>query len=111
MKPRGGPPLWLMNSRGGPPFLGCMLMNSRGGPPILRGGPPLGTISMDQAVYLLKIRPIFVGSFHNFGRSDFSGKMLISNRCIGGLMPNLIKKSLTVSTVHTQYTFTLCTCI
>ena len=25
---------------------GCMLMNSRGGPPILRGGPPLGTISM-----------------------------------------------------------------
>ena len=36
MKPRGGPPLWLMNSRGGPP--------------ILRGGPPLGTISMDQTV-------------------------------------------------------------
>ena len=50
MKPRGGPPLWLMNSRGGPPFLGCILMNSRGGPPILRGGPPLGTISMDQTV-------------------------------------------------------------
>ena len=50
MKSRGGPPLLLMNSRGGPPFLGCMLMNSRGGPPILRGGPPLGTISMDQAV-------------------------------------------------------------
>ena len=25
-------------------------MNSRGGPPILRGGPPLGTISMDQTV-------------------------------------------------------------
>jgi hypothetical protein len=23
----------LMNSRGGPPFGGCMLMNSRGGPP------------------------------------------------------------------------------
>ena len=39
-----------MNSRGGPPFWGCMLMNSRGGPPILRGGPPLGTISMDQTV-------------------------------------------------------------
>ena len=50
MKPRGGPPLWLMNSRGGPPFLGCMLMDSRGGPPILRGGPPLGTISMDHTV-------------------------------------------------------------
>ena len=43
-------PLWLMNSRGGPPFLGCMLMNSRGGPPILRGAPPQGTISMDQKV-------------------------------------------------------------
>ena len=27
-----------------------MLMNSRGGPPILEGGPPLGTISMDQTV-------------------------------------------------------------
>ena len=50
MKTRGGPPLWLMNSRGGPPFLGCMLMNSRGGLPILRGGPPLETISMDQTV-------------------------------------------------------------
>jgi hypothetical protein len=35
---------------GGAPFLGCMLMNSRGGPPILRGGPPLGTISMDHTV-------------------------------------------------------------
>ena len=42
-----------MNSRGGPPIWGCMLMNSRGGPPILRGGPPLGTISMDQAVALI----------------------------------------------------------
>jgi hypothetical protein len=40
----------LMNSRGGPPFLGCMLMNSRSGPPILRGDPPLGTISMDHTV-------------------------------------------------------------
>ena len=28
-----------------------MLMNSRGGPPILRGGPPLETISMDLVVY------------------------------------------------------------
>ena len=47
-----------MNSRGGPLFFGlysvyCMLMNSRGGPPILRGGPPLGTISMDQTVLIL----------------------------------------------------------
>ena len=44
MNSRGGPPsswwnleadrpLWLMNSRGGSPFLGCMLMNSRSGPP------------------------------------------------------------------------------
>ena len=41
----------VMNSRGGPPFLGCMLMNSRGGPPILRGSPPLGTISMDHTVH------------------------------------------------------------
>ena len=30
-------------------------------------------------------------------RSLFSEKMLVSNRCISGLMPNLIKKSQTVS--------------
>ena len=45
-----------MDSRGGPPFGGlfggCMLMNSKGGPPILRGGSPLGTISMDHAVWV-----------------------------------------------------------
>ena len=55
-----------MHSRGGPhfgglyvdefqkrtPFWGCMLMNSRGRPPFQRGGPPLGTISMDLAVYI-----------------------------------------------------------
>ena len=55
----------MMNSRGGPPFeglyvdeflrrspfCGLMLMNSRGGPPILKGVPPLGTISLDLAVY------------------------------------------------------------
>ena len=50
-----------MNSKGGPPFGGCMLMNSRGepplwlmnsrgGPPILKGGLPLGTISIDHTV-------------------------------------------------------------
>ena len=50
MNSRGEPPLWLMNSKGGPPFLGGMLMNSRGGPPILKGGLPLGTISMDHTV-------------------------------------------------------------
>ena len=58
MNSRGGPPFWgcmLMNSRGGPPFLGCMLMNSRGGPPILRGGPPLGTISMDTDGFLFSL--------------------------------------------------------
>jgi hypothetical protein len=32
--------------------------------------------------------------------SLFSEKMLISNRCISGLMPNLIKKSWTVSNVY-----------
>jgi hypothetical protein len=50
MNSRGGPLLGgckLMNSRGGPPIWGCMLLNSSGGPPILRGVPPLGTISMD----------------------------------------------------------------
>jgi hypothetical protein len=40
----------LMNYRGGPSFWGCMLINYRGGTPILRGGPPLGTISMDHTV-------------------------------------------------------------
>ena len=35
-----------------------MLMNARGGPPILRGGPPLGTISMDQMVYLIEVLEI-----------------------------------------------------
>ena len=38
-----------------------MLMNSRGGPPILRGGPPLGTISMDQTV-LTQYQDIFFPS-------------------------------------------------
>ena len=33
-------------------------------------------------------------------RSLFSEKMLISNRCISGLIPNLIKKSWTVSIVY-----------
>ena len=41
-----------MNSSGGPPFGGCMLMNSRGGPPILRGSPPLGTVSMNLGAYM-----------------------------------------------------------
>ena len=47
------PPFWgcmLMNSRGGPPFGDCIMMNSRGGPPILKGGLPLGTISVDHMV-------------------------------------------------------------
>ena len=81
MKSRGGPPLWLMNSRGGPPFLGCMLMNSRGGPPILRGGPPLGTISMDQTVlgmlltilakhFVLELINVFFGTYEVFGKEE-----------------------------------------
>ena len=41
----------LMNFRGGPPFEGCMLINFSGGLCILRGGPPLETISMDLAVH------------------------------------------------------------
>ena len=52
--------------------------------------------------------PIFVGSVHNFGKSEddiYSEKMLIFNRCIKGLMSNLIKKSLTVTTI--QGTFSL----
>ena len=35
-------------------------------------------------------------------RSLFSEKMLISNRCISGLMPNMIKKSWTVSNIAIQ---------
>jgi hypothetical protein len=34
--------------------------------------------------------------------TSFSEKMLISNRRLLGLMPNLIKKSVTVSNVHTK---------
>ena len=70
--PKGGPPFWLMKSLFGWWILvgdsilgGCMLMNStgrlhfwdrmlinsRGGSPHLERGPPLGTISMDLAVY------------------------------------------------------------
>ena len=58
-----GFPFWLMKSRGGPPFGWwyleadpLWLMNSRGGLPILRGGPPLGTISMDLAVCLTTLQ-------------------------------------------------------
>ena len=40
---------------------------------------------------------IFDKVVHNFGKSLFCEKMLISNMCIGGLMSNLIKKSWTVS--------------
>ena len=46
--------------------------------------------------------PIFVGSVHNFDKSDndlFSEKVLISDRCISGLMSNFIKKSWTDSNV------------
>ena len=52
-----------------------------------------------KILYFLKLGLIFVGSVHNFGRSDddkFSEKMLISTRCIHGFMSNLIKKSWTL---------------
>ena len=39
----------------------------------------------------------FVEVVHNFGRSDVAKKMFIFNTCRLGLMPNLIKKSWTVS--------------
>ena len=45
---------------------------------------------------------IFDKVLHNFGKSDeslFNEKLLISKRCISGLMPNLIKKSWMVSNV------------
>jgi hypothetical protein len=42
--------------------------------------------------------PIFVDSVHNFGRSDDDDMM---HRC--GLMPNLIKKSWTVSILLMSY--------
>ena len=49
-----------------------------------------------EVLYFLKMCPIFVGSVHNFGKSDdenISEKVFISNRCISVLMSNLIKKS------------------
>ena len=52
-----------------------------------------------KVLYFLKMFPIFVGSVHDFGwtMTLFSEKILISNRCISGLMSNLIKKSWMVS--------------
>ena len=43
----------------------------------------------------------------NLTRSLFSEKMLISNKCICGLMSNLIKKSWTVSRLHPLFTYAL----
>ena len=68
---RGGPPFGgckLMNSRGEPPILGCILMNSRGGPLILRGGPPLRTISMDQEVPLIVVTKMSLRHVGEFAR-------------------------------------------
>ena len=52
-----------------------------------------------KVLYFLKMFPIFVGSVHDFGwtMTLFSEKILISKRCISGLMSNLIKKSWMVS--------------
>ena len=57
-----------------------------------------------KILYSLKLCPFFVGSVHNFGKSDnamtrFSEKMLIFTRCIHGFMSNLLKKSWTDSDV------------
>ena len=46
---------------------------------------------------------IFDKVVHNFGKSDKAivlEKMLISNRCISGFMPNLIKKSWMLSNTY-----------
>jgi hypothetical protein len=48
----------LMNSEVDPLLGGFKMMNSRIGLPILRGGPPLGTISMDQAVFITSYLPL-----------------------------------------------------
>ena len=44
-------------------------------------------------LYFLKLCPIFVGSFHNFGKSD-DDKIYWKNAYFHGFMSNLIKKSL-----------------
>ena len=48
-----------------------------------------------QKLYFLKMWPVFVGTLNNCGRSE--DNIMFSNRCISGFMPNLIKKSWTVS--------------
>ena len=56
-----------------------------------------------KVLYLQKMCLIFVGSVHNFGKLTMtllSEKVLISNRCIIGLMSNLIKKSWTDPCSH-----------
>ena len=53
-----------------------------------------------KVLCFLKMCSVLVGSVHNLvglTMTLFSNKMLISRRCIRGLMPNLIKKSWTVS--------------
>ena len=63
-----------------------------------------------KVLYFLKMFPIFVGSVHDFGwtMTLFSEKIFISNRCISGLMSNLIKKCWTVSTLNV-FVLVLCT--
>jgi hypothetical protein len=60
-------------------------MNSRGGPPILRGGPPLGTISMDQTVYDIKSLQGFLSfelqKFGIFWNLHQPKRVPISNKC------------------------------
>ena len=57
-------------------------------------------------VLFKKMCSIFDGSAHNFGKSDatmtFFSEKILSNGCIGGLMPNLNKKSWNVYTSNVE---------
>ena len=88
----------LMNSRGRPPFWGCMLMNSRGGPPILRGCPPLGTIFMDLAVHVVDIWNFLLCTCYypiqSLGKFQFRIRAsLCVNKCTNEFMNSYIVNS------------------
>ena len=56
-----------------------------------------------KILYLYNICPNFIGSVHNFGKSNddiFIEKVLLSYTCICGFMPNLYKFFWKVSTVE-----------
>ena len=65
----------------------------------------LDTFLENKVLYLLEKCPILSDLFIilvTLTMTLFSEKVVISNRCIRGLMPNLIKKSWTVSSPYTQ---------